>query len=171
MKQLFTAIALGVLALPLSAGEPGAWQVEPPGEGSMATYVYTTSHGRFVAGEGSGIAIVYGPRKPRADGVCSFDSCAINVTIDGQLGYEQEWVRFDFSDGTSITARPQISAGQYNVTNDFARANWPIVRPIVSALRKASWVDIQFASGASHRFDLTGSSAALSRGAALADEW
>ena len=171
--SIFSAISAAALLCnwPALAGEPGSWQVEPPGEGSMETYVFTTSHGRFVVADGSGISIVYGPRKPRANGVCSFDSCSINVTIDGVSGYEQEWVRFTFSDGASYLARPNLAAGQYNVTNDFSRANWPIVRPIVEGLRSANWVEVSFSNGLTHRFGLSGSAAALTRGAAVADEW
>ncbi|MEO9461565.1 MAG: hypothetical protein ABJ242_02420 [Marinomonas sp.] len=150
-------------------GNAGTWQVEPPGEGSEETYVYATSHGRFLAGpQGSGIWVVYGPRKPRSDGSCTFDSCIINVTLNGSPGYEQEWVKFAFSDGTSVTARPDMRSGQYNVINDYARVLWPEVAKIMTGLRSAHWVDVSFSDGNMRRFPLKGSSAALKRGAAAA---
>jgi hypothetical protein len=169
MKKLCAIVALAALVAPLSAGEPGSWQVEPPGEGSAETYVYTSSHGRFVAGpNGSAIWVVYDPQKPRNDGSCTFDSCIINVTLNGKEGYEQEWVRFAFSNGSKITVRPNIRSGQYNVSNDFARVRWPEVATFMRGLRGANWVDVTFADGNMRRFSLAGSSAAFARGAAAA---
>jgi hypothetical protein len=174
MKVLKIAAALALasgMAVPLAAdpvtGNAGTWQVEPPGEGSENTYVYASSHGRFLAGpQGSGIWVIYGPRKPRSDGSCTFDSCIINVTLNGKAGYEQEWVKFAFSDGTSVTARPNIRSGQYNVSNDFARVRWPEVATIMRGLRAANWVGVSFSDGNMRRFPLKGSSAAFARGAA-----
>ncbi len=180
MKALLIAASLGLVSLisaPLEArtlaigtgGNAGTWQIEPPGEGSEETYVYATSHGRFLAGpQGSGIWVVYGPRAPEADGSCTFDSCIINVTLNGSKGYEQEWVKFAFSDGTSVTARPDVRSGQYNVINDYARVLWPDVASIMSGLRGAHWVDVSFSDGNMRRFSLKGSSAAFTNGAAAA---
>lgn len=170
MKQVKSIVAAAMLCAgtQLAAGEPARWQVEPPGEGSAEAYVYTTDNGRFLAGpDGSGMWVIYsGIQSPRADGSCTFDSCVINVTIEGKPGYEQEWVEFAFSDGSSVTARPDLKSGQYNTTNDFARVNWPIVKTVIDGLRRADWVDIRFADGTKKRFLLAGSSAALKRGAA-----
>lgn len=166
-KFIIAAAALCVGAQ-IAAGEPSSWQVEPPGEGSDQAYVYTTDNGRFLAGpDGSGIWVVYsGIQAPRPDGSCTFDSCTINVTLAGKPGYAQDWVSFAFSDGSSVTARPNLKSGQYNTTHDFARVNWPEVRGIMDGLRKADWVDVSFADGTKKRFQLAGSSAAFKRGAA-----
>lgn len=170
LKQVKFIVAAAMLCAgtQLAAGEPARWQVEPPGEGSAEAYVYTTDTGRFLAGpDGSGIWVVYsGIQAPRADGSCTFDSCTINVTLEGEPGYAQKWVRFAFSDGSSVIAHPNVRAGQYNTINDFGRVYWPQVSGIMDGLRKANWVDVSFADGTKKRFQLAGSSAAFQRGAA-----
>lgn len=155
------AIATSALANP-SVSQ--VWKVEPPGEGSAETYVYTAPGGSFISNSPNSLWIVYGINAPQPDGTCTFDSCGIGVTVDGKDHRAQSWVGFEFSDGSVVRVdHPEFDF----VVSDAARANWPLMHSLISKLKQNNSVTVFYADGASQHFSLAGSSEAIERGAAI----
>lgn len=140
------------------------WKIDPPGEGSAATYVYTAPEGSFISNSPNSLWIIYGLNAPRPDGTCTFDSCGIGVSIDGRTHHGQAWVSFRFSDGSE----EKIDHPEFEyVVSDRARVNWPVVRGLIAKMKQNSSVIVTYADGSSHRFSLSGSSEAIERGARI----
>ncbi len=92
-----------------------------------------------------------------ANGACTFSNCSVTVYLDGHLPPPGALVTLTFSNQETFQFQGN---GAEDALNNTATLGMGTTNNVVANVRSAAWVDVQF-DGRSHRFDLTGSSAAL----------
>lgn len=92
-----------------------------------------------------------------ANGTCDFNNCTVAVTLAGRGPTAGERVSILFSDGERLDF---AASGSQALMSNYSTAGMGATNLFVHNLRLAAWVEIGF-GGMQHRFDLTGSAAAL----------
>ncbi|WP_323009601.1 hypothetical protein [Paracoccus sp. (in: a-proteobacteria)] len=92
-----------------------------------------------------------------ANGTCDFNNCTVTVTLAGRAPAAAERVSILFSNGVRLDF---AASGSQALMSNYSTAGMGATNLFVHNVRRAVWVEIAF-GGMQHRFDLTGSAAAL----------
>lgn len=157
MKWLIVAV-VAALAAPAFAN---GWYFEASLEGGAEFWTFTNAAGDISPrrDRGDEIWII---RSDQAgdlapDGACTFDNCAVKLTLAGQVPVAGERVQIAFANGQALDFDAR---GAEVLFDNYSTASMGATGLFVDNIRVAKWVEISF-GGRSYRFSLAGSAKAL----------
>ena len=157
MKAVIAA-ALIALASPVVAE---GWYFEASLEGGAEFWTFTNATGdvspRRKMGDEIWIIRSDEVNELGPDGACTFDNCAVNVMLGGQVPAARERVQITFSNGQSLDFEAR---GGEVLFDNYSTAGMRATALFVDNIRAAEWIEVSF-GGRAHRFSLVGSAKAL----------